>query len=96
MDNEFDFVLDDDLLVENADVLNESWLDKYIVRSITKAESAKLQVPKKDLHCSVMHFSDKKGNPKGFIAYTHRAGSGFYDKIEDIPAKKLRFISSTS
>ena len=43
-----------------------------------------------------MYVTDKKGKPKGYIAYTHRAGTGFYDKPEDIPAKRLRFVSSTS
>jgi hypothetical protein len=91
------------LLVELAQfeartVLAEaSWMDKYDRRSLTKDESAKLKVPKEKLSCSVMYFEPKrKGTKGGYMAYTHRASSGFFDKPEDIPEKKLLFISSTS
>ena len=93
----FDLVdgLDDGMILEST-ILHEDWRDKYIIRSLTKEESSKLKVSKSELSCSVMYVTDKKGKPKGYIAYTHRAGTGFYDKPEDIPAKKLRFVSSTS
>ena len=43
-----------------------------------------------------VHDAEKKGAKGGYIAYTHRCTSGFYDRPEDIPAKKLEFVSSTS
>jgi hypothetical protein len=93
-------LLDDDLLIEVtiATYLEEkAWFDKYERRSLTREESSRLKVPKAELSCSVMHFTAKrKGQKDGYIAYTHRASSGFYDKPEDIPATKLKFISSTS
>ena len=87
--------LDDALLLEVA-LTESSWLDKYERRSLTADESSRLKVPKSELDCSVMHFTHKKGGKGGYIAYTHRASTGFYDKPEDIPASKLNFISSTS
>lgn len=79
------------LLVEAA------WWDKYERRSLTREESSSLKVPKAELGCSVMHFSPKRGGGKsGYIAYTHRACTKMYDRPEDIPAKQLRFISSTA
>lgn len=93
-------LLDDELLIEAAvaGVLEEgAWFDKYERRSLTREESSRLAVPKADLQCSVMHFTaKKKGNKDGYIAYTHRCSSGFYDRPEDIPASKLKFVSSTS
>ncbi len=91
--------LDNELLVEAAvaEYLEEkAWWDKYEKRSLTKDESARLRVPKSELQCSVMHFTHKRGGKGGFIAYTHRAATGFYDRPEDIPAAKLKFVSSTS
>jgi hypothetical protein len=95
-----ELLLDDELVTEAAidGILHEAaWWDKYDRRSLTAEESGRLKVPKSELQCSVMHFTPKKAGQKGgFIAYTHRCASGFYDKPEDIPAKKLRFVSSTS
>jgi hypothetical protein len=80
-----------------AELLSEkAWWDKYERRSLTAEESKQLKVPKSELGCSVMYFEDKKGKKKGYIAYTHRAASGFYDNPGDIPASKLKFISSTA
>ena len=92
--------LDDELLVESAiqEYLEEkAWWDKYEKRSLTRDESSRLKVPKSELQCTVMHFTPKSGKGEGgFIAYTHRAATGFYAKPEDIPAAKLKFVSSTS
>jgi hypothetical protein len=92
--------LDNELLVEAAiqEYLEEkAWWDKYEKRSLTKEESSRLKVPKAELQCSVMHFTPKSGKGEGgYIAYTHRASTGFYDRPEDIPAAKLKFVSSTS
>jgi hypothetical protein len=74
-----------------------SWLDKYERRSLTREESSRLRVPKDKLQCTVAYFEPKKKGAKGgYIAYTHRCTSGFYDRPEDIPVKKLEFVSSTS
>lgn len=93
-------LLDDGLLTEvtiAAYLEEKAWFDEYERRSLTREESSRLKVPKAELSCSVMHFTaKKKGRKGGYIAYTHRASSGFYDRPEDIPAAKLNFISSTS
>jgi hypothetical protein len=60
-------------------------------RSLTADEAGKLKVKKADLECSLA-FVDGKG----YCAYTHRARSAFYPTPEGIPAKALKFISSTS
>ena len=90
----------DNLLIEMAadDALQEAaWWDKYEKRSLTADESSRLKIPKAKLGCSVMHMTPKKKGAKGgYIAYTHRCTSGFYDRPEDIPAKKLEFVSSTA
>ena len=86
------------LELAEAEALEEAaWYDKYERRSLTREESSKLRVSKSELQCSVMHFTPKSGKGEGgYAAYTHRASSGFYARPEDIPATKLRFISSTS
>lgn len=86
----------DELLMIEAALNEAAWWDKYKCRSLTREESAELKVPQKDLQCSVMHFESKDGKKTGFVAYTHRACTSFYDKPGDIPAEKLKFISSTS
>ena len=90
----------DSLLIEMAtdEALQEAaWWNKYERRSLTAEESSRLKVPKADLGCSVMFMTPKKKGAKGgYIAYTHRCTSGFYDRPEDIPAKKLEFVSSTA
>ena len=90
----------DNLLIEMAadEALQEAaWWDKYEKRSLTAEESSRLKVPKAKLGCSVMYMTPKKKGAKGgYIAYTHRCASGFYDRPEDIPAKKLEFVSSTA
>ena len=96
--------MDDELLIEAAvsgvaiDLLVEAaWWDKYEKRSLTADESSRLKVPKAKLGCTVMYMTPKKKGAKGgYIAYTHRCTSGFYDRPEDIPAKKLEFVSSTA
>jgi hypothetical protein len=81
---------------ESFEPLTEAaWWDKYIRRSLTRAESAGLKIPRDKLGCTVMHFSDKSGKDLGFKVYTHRCASKFYKKTSDIPAKTLEFISST-
>ena len=85
-----------DLLQELAYLEEKAWWDKYERRSLTPEESSRLKVPKAKLGCSVMHFTHKGGGKGGYIAYTHRCASGFYDRPEDIPAKKLQFVSSTA
>lgn len=78
-------------------LLEAAWWDKYEKRSLTAEESSRLKVPKSELECSVSYMEPKsKGKKGGYIAYTHRASSGFYDSPEAIPAKTLKFISSTS
>ena len=91
--------LDDELFLESSqpEVLNEGMFEKYNRRPLNRSESSRLKVPKDELHCSVMYFTKKKdGSPVGYAAFTHRCFSGFYDSPEDIPAKKLHFVSSTS
>ena len=92
--------MDDEMLIEMALVgaLDEAaWWDKYEKRPLTADESSRLKVPKSKLGCTVMYMTPKKKGAKGgFIAYTHRCTSGFYDRPEDIPASRLKFVSSTS
>ncbi len=87
--------LNESTILEEA---KTSFFDKFNKRSLTREESSQLKIPKKDLHCSVMFFSPKSSRTKekgGYIAYTHRSSSGFYDKPGDIPIDKLKFVSST-
>lgn len=93
-------MLDGELLIELAvqdfEVLDEATKKKYIVRSLTRAESAELQIPKAKLGCTVSYFEDARGKKLGYRAYTHRCCTNFYDEPGDIPAGKLKFVSSTA
>ena len=80
---------------EEVALTEAAWWDKFVRRSLTREESSQLKVPKADLGCSVMHFTDKKGKELGFRAYTHRTASKFYPRVSDIPEKVLQFVSST-
>jgi hypothetical protein len=82
--------------METIEESRTPFMDRYERRSLTREESSRLKVPQRDLQCSVMHFTKKRGGGGGYVAYTHRARSKFYDRPEDIPAKTLEFISSTS
>jgi len=93
--------LDIELLIEIAiqkdiEILNEKYRKKLIKRSLTRAESSQLKVSQSELSCSVGYFEDSRGKKLGYRAYTHRAGTKYFDKPGDIPAASLKFISSTS
>jgi hypothetical protein len=59
-------------------------------RSLTTEEEGKLRVPKDKLECSVGFVPGR-----GYVAWTHRARSKFYDCPSKIPARALKFIGST-
>jgi hypothetical protein len=60
-------------------------------RSLTDEEKARLKVPHSEIAASVSHVPNH-----GYVVHTHRARSGFYKTPGAIPARSIRYISSTS